>query len=136
MPHLTKFIFMQEINSIEDIKKLVDSFYAKVKKDKDLAHVFNSRIASDDWPLHLNKMYRFWESVLFHKASYKGNPFEKHVDLPVKKVHFNRWIKLFIETVDENFYGSIAEDAKMKAKSIAYIFSHKILGTGVSIRED
>lgn len=127
---------MQEINSIEDIKTLVDRFYLKVRKDTDLAPVFNSRITTDDWQLHLNKMYSFWESVLFHKGSYKGNPFEKHLNLPVESIHFEQWIKLFNETVDENFYGLVAENAKMKAKSIAYIFSHKILNNGVSMRED
>jgi len=34
-----------------------------------LAPVFNARIAKNDWQTHLNKMYLFWETVLFHKAS-------------------------------------------------------------------
>lgn len=119
---------MNDINTNEDIKILVDCFYAKVRKDEHLATVFNKRIEADKWEIHLNKMYTFWESVLFHKASYKGNPFEKHVNLSINKIHFTKWVKLFLETVDENFVGLVADDAKMKAKSIAHIFSHKILG--------
>ena len=124
---------MQEINSKKDIKKMVDYFYVKVRKDEHLAPVFNARIAKNEWQVHLNKMYAFWESVLFHKASYKGNPFEKHVNLPVENLHFEQWVNLFTETVDENFYGDVAKDAKMKAKSIAYIFSSKILGNSFTI---
>ena len=38
----------KEINSIEDIHLLVDSFYERVRKDEVLAPIFNERIK--EWP--------------------------------------------------------------------------------------
>ena len=48
-------------------------------------------------------MYGFWESMLFGTGNYQGAPFPKHAVLPVKQEHFERWLALFVETVNENF---------------------------------
>ena len=53
----------RDILDLEDVKQLVDTFYAKVREDNMLAPVFNERI-QDRWPEHLEKMYRFWQTVL------------------------------------------------------------------------
>ncbi len=50
-------------------------------------------------------MYRFWESMLFRTGNYQGAPFPKHAVLPVEQAHFERWVMLFVETVNENFSG-------------------------------
>ena len=54
---------MKDIETIEDIKKLVDNFYDKVAKDEVIGHFF-TEIAKVDWDIHLPKMYRFWETFL------------------------------------------------------------------------
>ncbi|WP_276371108.1 group III truncated hemoglobin [Chryseolinea sp. H1M3-3] len=94
----------QDIKGIEDIKFLVDHFYAKVRKDELLAPVFALRITGD-WQPHLNTMYRFWNAALFQVREYVGNPFAKHAMLPIDGLHFEQWIKLFYETVEEHFAG-------------------------------
>ena len=115
----------KEIETPEDIKLLVDEFYIKVRKDALLANVFNT-IIRDNWPEHLEKMYGFWQTVLFHEVAYRGNPFAHHVNLPAQEEHFNRWLFLFTETVDENFRGDKALEAKMRANKIAEMFQFKI----------
>ncbi|MCW3072633.1 MAG: bacterial-like globin family protein [Bacteroidetes bacterium] len=115
----------KEILNKDDIKQLVDAFYLKVREDGLLAGIFNSRI-KDNWPLHLEKMYSFWESLLLDKVTYHGNPFAHHADLPVDKEHFDRWLALFGETVDELFEGAKAGEAKSRAAKIAAIFQTKI----------
>ena len=40
--------------------------------------------------------------------------------------HFQRWLELFKQTVDENFEGEKAREAKEKAESIAMIFQTKL----------
>jgi len=117
----------KEILNRDDIKRLVDAFYLKVREDSLLAGIFNARI-KDSWPLHLEKMYSFWESLLLDKVTYHGNPFAHHADLPVEKEHFDRWLKLFDQTVDELFAGEKAEEAKSRAAKIAVIFHTKIQG--------
>jgi len=117
-------MFMEKkvIGSRDEVKLLVNSFYEKVKHDELLAPVF----AHVDWPHHLPIMYNFWSSVLFGDMSYNGNPFSKHKELPLKREHFSRWIKLFLETVDSEFSGAVAEEAKNRAQTIAIMFQHKM----------
>ena len=104
---------------------MVDSFYGKVNEDELLAPVFND-FAGVNWEKHLPVMYDFWSTILLGEMSYKGNPFLKHIPLPVDKKHFDRWLALFLETIDEHFTGNVAEEAKNRARSIAGIFQHKL----------
>lgn len=112
----------RDIRSRTDIEKLVDSFYAKVFEDPLLAPVF----ASVDWPHHKPIMYNFWSSILLGDQSYQGNPFQKHIPLVIDQTHFTRWLTLFTQTVDENFNGEKATEAKQRAYSIAGIFQHRL----------
>jgi len=114
-----------EITSFKHIQFLVDQFYGKIKTDDLLGDIFNG-IIQDEWPSHLDKMYRFWETVLLDKHTYKGSPFLPHAQLPVDKKHFERWLSLFTETVDDHFFGEKAEQAKRQAKQMAGMFQYKI----------
>ncbi|HEY2799088.1 MAG TPA: group III truncated hemoglobin [Chthoniobacterales bacterium] len=114
-----------DIESFEDVKRLVDAFYDKVNRDPLLAPIFNET-ANVDWPTHLPQMYRFWESMLFKNATYQGLPFPKHAVLPVEQAHFERWLPLFMQTVNENFVGPRSEEAKSRAVCIADTFSRRM----------
>ncbi|MCC6371821.1 MAG: group III truncated hemoglobin [Bacteroidia bacterium] len=116
---------MKEIITLEDIKLLVDTFYTKIKSDSLLAPVFTDKI-QDRWPTHLEKMYSFWQTVLLNEHTYSGSPFVPHAKLPVNQNHFNRWLVLFYETIDENFSGEKAAEAKWRAEKMAEMFYHKI----------
>lgn len=111
------------------IKLLVDSFYKKAIADESLVHIFTD-VAKVNWEHHLPVMYAFWESVLLCKKSYTGNPMENYFKLNEKikltSDHFNTWKFLFIQTVEENFEGEVANLAKEKARSIADLMFYKI----------
>jgi hemoglobin len=113
---------MRDIATRADIELLVNEFYEKVLKDDLLAPVFQHI----DLPHHLPVLYNFWSSVLLGDQSYKSNPFQKHIDLPITTTHFDRWLLLFTGTVDEYFAGEKAAEAKQRALSIAGIFQHKL----------
>lgn len=113
---------MDDIQSRYDIERLVDLFYAKVFADELLSPVF----AAIEWQHHKPIMYNFWSAMLLGDQSYQGNPFQKHQSLSINTEHFDRWLKLFTETIDENFSGNKAEEAKTRAYSIAGIFQHKL----------
>ncbi len=115
----------REIQQLEDIELLVDAFYTKIRKDDLLGPIFNG-VIQDRWPVHLNKMYTFWQTVLLGEHTYYGNPFMPHADLPVEKRHFDRWIELFYQTLDENFEGRKADEAKWRAAKMAEMFQYKI----------
>ena len=114
-----------DILSLDDIKNLVDSFYGKVRKDELIGPIFDERI-QDRWPTHLAKMYSFWQTVLLGEHTYYGSPFPPHAQLPIDEVHFNKWLELFYETLDEHFTGKIAEEAKWRANKMAQMFQYKL----------
>ena len=114
-----------DIRDINDIKLLVNNFYTKVRDDEFLAPVFNERI-KDRWPHHLEKMYTFWQTVLLDDHTYFGAPFPPHVNLPINKEHFEKWIELFTETINENFKGLIADEALWRAEKMAMMFQSKL----------
>lgn len=115
----------KDIENIEDIKKLVDNFYGKIREDELLADIFNN-IIQNRWPEHLKKMYSFWQTVLLEEHTYNGSPFLPHAKLPVSKYHFDRWLELFNATVDEYFIGELAERAKWQGDRMALMFNMKI----------
>jgi hemoglobin len=119
----------KDIENRDDIINLVNTFYDKVKPDETIGYFF-SKTVHVDWEKHLPVMYNFWENIIFHVGSYSGNPMQHHISLhqksPMKKAHFNRWIQLFNETVDDLFEGQKAEQAKQRALSIATVMQINI----------
>jgi Truncated hemoglobins len=60
-------------------------FYGNARQDELLGPIFDEAI--DDWKHHLPTMYQFWERLLFGVEEYTGNPFEKHLNLPIQAIH-------------------------------------------------
>ena len=114
----------RDIEGLEDIILFVDQFYSKVQKDDLIGPIFNNVIK--DWKLHLEKMYGFWNAVLFGVTGYIGNPFSKHAPLPVSEEHFDRWISLFYATIDTLFEGEIATNTKNRGETMALMFMSKL----------
>lgn len=114
-----------DIATEADIELMVNTFYAKVKADLLLGPVFND-FAQVEWEKHLPKMYTFWNKLILGKAGYIGNPFSFHIPLPINQDHFNRWLALFEQNIDDHFSGDVAERTKLRAKSIAHIFASKL----------
>lgn len=115
----------KDILKLDDVKHLVDSFYGKIREDKLLKEIFNSNI-QDRWPQHLEKMYTFWQTVLLSEHTYYGSPFPPHAKMLIDKEHFDRWLQLWFETIEENFTGEIADEAKWRASKMAEMFQFKI----------
>lgn len=114
-----------DISTLDDIKLLVNTFYDKVQQDPLIGPVFNEKIG-DRWPEHLEKMYRFWQTILLEVHCYSGSPFPPHKHLAVEKEHFNRWMEIFTATLDHLFVGVIADEAKLRAHNMAEMFFYKI----------
>ncbi len=114
-----------------DIEQLINRFYDRVKADPVIGYIFND-IAKVDWPKHLPVMYDFWEFLLLQGKNYQGNPIEKHFELharhPLTAEHFDRWLALFQESVDDLFAGPVADDAKFRAMVIAETWKPKFTG--------
>lgn len=118
-----------DITSREDILRLLKLFYEKAIKDETIGIIFTD-IIPIDWDHHIPLIADFWETILLDNPVYSGNPMLKHIDInkiyPLKKIHFDTWLQLFDETVDENFTGKVAGLAKKRAHGIAGIMQLKV----------
>lgn len=102
------------------IRLLVNTFYARVRRDPVLGPVFAQAIAAKDWPVHLAKMYAFWSSVMLTSGHYKGDPVSAHRKVAgVEPPMFGNWLDLFEATAAELFVPEIAERFACKARRIA-----------------
>lgn len=123
--YLFKMETKHDITTLEDIQLMVDTFYGTIQQDNLIGPIFNEKI-QNSWPEHLERMYRFWQTILLEVHTYSGSPFPPHKQLPVSKDHFNRWITLFNNTIDAHFHGPTAEEAKLRAEKMAEMFLYKI----------
>jgi hemoglobin len=115
----------KDITTLKDIQFLIDTFYAEVKKDPLLGPIFNARL-SNRWDMHHRKLYRFWHTVLLRRPDYFGDPVPMHFDMNINESHFDRWLKIWTDTVDASFEGMISERAKFRGKTMANAFLTKI----------
>ncbi len=117
---------MKTIDSREDVRLLVNTFYAKIRQDDLLGPIFHAHIPDDKWPEHLEKLTDFWETNLFAVKRFKGNPTKKHIAVDknlnhsVEQKHFGKWLQLWFETINELFEGERANKAKESARQMAH----------------
>jgi hemoglobin len=114
-----------------DIELLVNTFYDKIRGDDLLGFIFDD-VAKIDWAVHLPKMYAFWETMIFRSGGFVGNPLAAHARLvpltAMGRPQFDRWLAVFIATVDELFAGEKAEHIKNAAADMANVIHAKING--------
>lgn len=97
------------------IRDVVHAFYGRVRDDPVLGPVFAERL-DGRWPDHLERMCRFWSSVLMGTRSFRGDPMGAHVALPgIDPAHFDRWMGLFHLTVHDRLPGHLAADMHGRA---------------------
>lgn len=114
---------IKDLEHRKDVSKLVRAFYAKVRIDVVLGPIFNGIIT--DWEAHLELLTDFWDTQLFLKRKYYGNPIKVHNEVDEKvnhtttPEHFGLWLNLWFQTIDELFVGDNAFIAKNRARQIS-----------------
>ena len=118
-------IDMKDIETRTDIDLIMRVFYERALADEVIGFIF-SDVAHLDLEHHLPIIGDFWESTLFGASMYatRGrNPLEVHKQLhqlsPLTPEYFERWLKIFTTSIDEEFAGERAEFLKMRAHTIA-----------------
>lgn len=113
---------MADITDRRDIEGLLRAFYDDVFGDALLRPIFVD-IAHMNLEAHLPVLGDFWEKVLFDTAVYNGKAMEVHRRLhrrvTLTAEHFDRWVAIWGRTVDAEFAGPVAEQAKGHAARIA-----------------
>ncbi len=104
----------------EMIHEVVHGFYGRIRQDPALSPIFNSVIAADAWPAHLQKMCDFWSSVILMSGRFHGAPMLAHLRIDnISARHFARWLHLFAETVSELCPPEAAEIFVQRSRMIA-----------------
>lgn len=116
----------EELFPIRAIEQMVEEFYGRIRQDDVLGPIFERRI--DDWPRHLARMTSFWRAVLRSEPTYsrspRGAPPELHRRISeLRKHHFQRWLRLFGEVVEEVYvpeaHGRVKDAASRIAASLS-----------------
>jgi hemoglobin len=126
---LSDLTVVQDISTPDDCERLVHAFYVKALDDPVIGWLFTD-IAHLDLEAHAPKIASFWETVLLGAHSYRGGAFAPHAVLhmkaPLRRGHFERWLWLWQQTVDELFAGQRAELAKSHANRVANAFHGRL----------
>lgn len=104
------------------IEACVDRFYQRVLADPQLAPIFID-VAAVDLAVHLPHIKAYWCKLLLGEQGYRRHTMQIHRRLhrkrPLQPTDFERWLALFVGTVDDHYLGPGAERAKRVARSIA-----------------
>jgi len=109
----------------ENLNKLVVSFYAKVIKDDLIGPIFIDVLGKDmkneTWKSHIELLTNFWAAIALGESDYNRTPFAPHLEfadrLSVKA--FERWLKLFFETLNSIYEPALAQQFLARSKHIA-----------------
>ena len=120
---------MGDIETREDVERLVRAFYGRALTDPIIGFIFTD-VAHLDLEAHVPEISSFWETILLGARSYGGGAFAPHAALnakvPLLRGHFDRWVTIWGETVDDLFAGERAELAKAHAQRVAHAFLRRL----------
>jgi len=118
-----------DIETRADCERLVRAFYGTALEDPIIGYIFTD-VAKLDLEAHVPVIASFWETILLGARSYGGGAFRPHAAIharsPLREGHFERWLHLWRETVDELFEGPRAELAKTHAERVAAAFHARL----------
>ena len=115
----------------DSIQIMVNKFYIRVLQD-DLLRPYFVRALGEDmnagkWPTHLSTLNDFWLKMMTGKGAYGGHPFPPHAFLGEMYYEtFQRWLKLFKETLSTFYTPEITEKFYKKSEVLAAQFMENL----------
>jgi hemoglobin len=120
-----------DITRRSDVHDLIVGFYREVVFDDLLGPVFEE-VAEVDWSAHIPKLIDYWCRVLLGQPGYDGFILGPHRQVHEREAFrlelFDRWYLLFVEAIDDEWSGPVAERAKAHAARMAVTLSRRLLG--------
>ncbi len=120
----------RDLDSRAAIHDAVVGFYREVVFDDLLGPVFDD-VAEVDWAAHIPRLIDDWCRVLLGDPSYQGALLSSHARVhdiePLRPEHFDRWLSMWVETVDGRWRGPKADQAKQHAHKIAGVLHRRLL---------
>lgn len=115
---------LRDIADEDDVRVVVEDFYAKAQRDALLADALAS--VEGHAEKIISALSCFWSSLLFSEPSYHGDACPMH-DVPhLDAAHFERWSELFIEAVEAHFSGEMVNEFKAWVLCLHDTFQKKL----------
>jgi hemoglobin len=119
----------RDIQTRADLERMLTAFYQKVFNDELIGRFF-TEVVPLNLEEHLPVITDFWEAIVFGHHTYRKNVMAVHQHIhqlsPIHKEHLDRWVTVFLQTVDEFFSGEKADLVKHRAASIATLMNMKL----------
>lgn len=120
---------MYDIQTQDDLYKVVDDFYKKLLADEAISYIFTD-VVKVKLEEHLPILVTFWSQSILGTGGYFNNLTQIHLDLNAKsflsKELFEIWLNHFETAINENFQGINCERMKNQAHNLSTIMQIKI----------
>lgn len=120
-----------DLSTRTQVHDLVTAFYRQIVFDELLEPVF-AEVVEVDWAEHIPKLIDYWCWILFATEGYRGavTTAHRHVhDLqPIRPEHCDRWVSLWVLSIDEAWAGPYAERAKGHAVVLMTRMAKRLFG--------
>jgi len=120
---------MNDIQTQDDLYKVVDTFYKKLLADAAISYIFTD-VVKVKLEEHLPILVTFWSQSILGTGGYFNNLTQIHLDLNAKsylsKELFEIWLNHFETAINENFQGINCERMKNQAHNLSTIMQIKI----------
>lgn len=123
-----------DLDSVEEIFEMVTRQYSDVVQDDVLAPYFAFGPGYPDWQAHIESVADYWRHVVLLTPDYDIDVLEGHRHLHDDRAFtpelFDRWLQIFLDTVDGGWSGPNASLAKKRATGMARAMALRYLGQG------
>lgn len=123
-----------DLDSFEELFEMVTRQYSDVVQDELLAPYFTFGSGHLDWQAHIESVADYWQHVVLLTPDYDIDVLEGHRHLHVHRAFnpelFDRWLEIFLDTVDGGWSGPNASLAKKRATGMARAMALRYLGKG------
>jgi len=123
-----------DLDSAEEIFEMVTRQYADVVQDDLLAPYFSFEPGKLDWQAHIGSVSDYWLHVVLLAPDYDIDVIEGHRHLHEHRAFtpalFDRWLQIFVDTVDGGWSGPNASLAKKRATGMSRAMASRYLGKG------
>ena len=117
-PHIHIVKSRAEVCSEDEVRQLVQTFYAAAREDAMLGPVFAAEV--ENWDAHLATLVDFWSGLLRGTMRYHGKPLAQHAQMAnLTPCLFRRWLTLFFATTESMGNAALQEKADTIALNIA-----------------
>ena len=124
----------RDLDTVEEILELVTRQYADVVQDELLAPYFTFGTGHLDWQAHIGSVADYWQHVVLLAPDYDIDVLDGHRHLHEQLAFtpelFERWLQIFVDTVDGGWTGPKASLAKKRATGMARAMAARYLGRG------